>query len=172
VYLKFYHHSWLQGYTMPSTSSELGEALQPDSTLKDVSEINWSFDTDDSLPFPDASGDPSGMPAPGKAVPHRTACISCPTPRYRQDDGSECASTTHVCNQPAAKRKAPSDDPDPDRHVARKVVINLDGESDNDSDQDTLSVPPPELAEDDYESIKAMVDADNQVHLASHSLSY
>jgi hypothetical protein len=157
---------------MPSTSSELGEALRPDGTLKDVLEINWSFDADDSLPFPDASGNPSGMPAPGMAVPHRTACISHPTPRYRQDDGSECASTTHVCNQPAAKRKAPSDDPDPDRRVAHKVVINLDGESDNDSNRDTLSVLPTEFAEDDYKSIKAMADADNQVCLASHSLSY
>jgi hypothetical protein len=157
---------------MPSSSSELGDALRPDGTLKDASEINWSFDADDSLPFPEDLGDPTGgssdMPAPGEAGLRRTTRVSRPSRRYIEDLDSDCAPSTVAHNQPATKRKALSDNPDSNRRVARKVVIDSDG----DSDEDVPSVPPTEIAEDDYESIKAMADADNQVCLPSCSLSY
>jgi hypothetical protein len=32
--------------------SSIQHALQPDKTLKDVSEITWTFDVDKALPFP------------------------------------------------------------------------------------------------------------------------
>jgi hypothetical protein len=142
---------------MPSTSSPLGEALRPDGTLKDASEIVWSFDADDTLPFPQTSGDPSGGSAPAEAGLRRTTRISRPSRRYIEELDPECVSSSDAPTQPAAKRKAPSDDPDPDRRVSRKIVIRLD----SNSDDDVTSVPPTEVGEDDYESIQAMADADN-----------
>ena len=38
--------------TMSSSLSDLGEALRPDGTLKDASEILWHYDEDESLAFP------------------------------------------------------------------------------------------------------------------------
>ncbi|SRR6266404_6246201 len=37
------------------TMSALGHALRPDGTLKDASEMSWSYDSDDSVPFPQNS---------------------------------------------------------------------------------------------------------------------
>jgi hypothetical protein len=146
----------------------LGEALRPDGTLKDASEIVWSFDADDTLPFPQTSGDPSGGSAPAEAGLRRTTRISRPSRRYIEELDPECVSSSDAPTQPAAKRKAPSDDPDPDRRVSRKIVIRLD----SNSDDDVTSVPPTEVGEDDYESIQAMADADNLVCFPSPSCSY
>jgi hypothetical protein len=153
---------------MPSTSSPIGEALRPDGTLKDASEIMWSFDADDSLPFPHASGDPSGGSAPAEAGLRQTTRISRPSRRYIEELNTECVSSTDAPTRLAAKRKAPSNDLDPNRRVSRKIVIRLD----SNSDEDITSVPPTEVGEDDYESIQAMADADNLVHLPSLSRSY
>ena len=156
---------------MSPTSSHLGEAVQPDSTLKDASEIEWVFDPDDSLPFPQASGDPSGgtssIPAPAEAGLRRTTRTIRPACRFIEED-AECASTTGAHGNPAAKRKAQCDDPDPDRCVSRKIVINLH----DDSDEDATSVPPTEVGKDDYEDLQAMADADNLVRFPSPSLSF
>ena len=156
---------------MSPTSSHLGEAVRPDGTLKDASEIEWAFDPDDSLPFPQASGDPSGdtssTPAPAEAGLHRMTRTIHPARRFIEED-AECASTTGAHGQPAAKRKATSDDPDPDRRVSRKIVINLH----DDSDEDVTSAPPTEVGEDDYEDLQAMADADNLVRFLSPSLSF
>ncbi|KAF8271635.1 hypothetical protein EI94DRAFT_1784145, partial [Lactarius quietus] len=57
------------------------------------------------------------------------------------------------------KRKAPSDDAAPDRCVTRKVTIDVDGDA---GGEDTISEPSTEPADDDYEAIKAMADADNE----------
>jgi hypothetical protein len=37
---------------MSSLAPELGDAVRPDGTLKDASEIIWSYDADESIPFP------------------------------------------------------------------------------------------------------------------------
>ena len=146
---------------MASTSSYLGDAVRPDGTLKDASEIEWSFDADETVPFPLTSGDPSGDSstttlAPAEPGLRRTTRTIRPAHRFIEED-SECASSTNA--QLATKRKAPSDDPDPDRRVSCKIVIRINSSS----DEDVSSVPPTEVAEDDYESIQAMADADNLV---------
>ena len=168
---------------MSPTSSHLGEAVRPDGTLKDASEIEWVFDPDDSLPFPQASGDPSGgtssIPAPAEAGLRRTTRTIRPARRFIEED-AECASTTGAHGNPAAKRKAQCDDPDPDRRVSRKIVINLHDDSDEDATsvpptevgEDATSVPPTEVGEDDYEDLQAMADADNLVRFPSPSLSF
>ena len=155
-------------YTLPPTS-HLGEALQPDGTLKDVSEINWTFDANKTLPFPQASGDPSGGPstalAPAEAGLHQMTCTICPAHRYIEGD-LECVSSINA--QPVAKCKALSDNMDPNWHVSCKVIISLD----SDSNKDVPSVPPTEDDEDDYESLQVMADANNLVCLPSPSLSF
>ena len=82
---------------MSPTSSHLGEAVRPDGTLKDASEIKWAFDPDDSLPFPQASGDPSGdtssTPAPAEAGLRRTTRTIRPARHFIEED-AKCASTT------------------------------------------------------------------------------
>jgi hypothetical protein len=89
----------------------LAKRYRPDGTLKDASEIVWSFDADDSLPFPQASGDPSGGSAPAEAGLRRTTRISRPSRRYIEELNAECVSSTDAPTRLAAKRKAPSDDP-------------------------------------------------------------
>ncbi len=37
---------------MSLIAPNLGDAVHPDGTLKDASEIIWSYDADDSIPFP------------------------------------------------------------------------------------------------------------------------
>ncbi|KAF8258723.1 hypothetical protein EI94DRAFT_1707731 [Lactarius quietus] len=41
---------------MSSTTSDLGNAVRPNGTLKDASDMDWTFNTDEDLPFP------SGIP--------------------------------------------------------------------------------------------------------------
>ena len=161
---------------MPSTSSELGDALRSDGTLKDVSEIVWYFDADDSDPLPlsGASVDPPEDAAPPDAGPRRTTRVSRPSRRVLEALDADCSSSTNARKRPAAKRKALTvnlDTDRPDRRVARRVEIDSGGE-DGDSDKFTTSAPPTEIADDDYESIKAMADNDNLVGLSFLFLSH
>ena len=66
---------------MPSSApSDLGDAIRPNGTLKDVSEMMWSYDADDTIPFPTDNAVDSN-PAAGlllrlslarPRIPHRT----------------------------------------------------------------------------------------------------
>jgi hypothetical protein len=154
----------------------LGDAIRPDGTLKDASEIVWSYDADDTIPFPsdNASGSHSGSsgghaPAIVVGSVRRTTCVSRPSQRVLEaleaDEAAESARNASVNR----KRKAISALPD---HRARKTVINVisDGDSDSDSSDGGSPSPPTEPVSDDYESLKAMADADNQVH--PHSLPH
>jgi hypothetical protein len=157
---------------MSSFAPDVGDAVRPDGTLKDASEINWSYDADESIPFPsdNASGPSSGhAPATVVASVRRTTRISRPSRRVLDALEAEAAeSASRAPAQNARKRKAISPLPDQRAH---KNVVNVisDNDSDNgnnsnnNSDGGTPSPPPTEPASDDYESLQAMADADNLV---------
>lgn len=138
----------------------------------------WSYDADDSIPFPSANASgsasgshtgPSGGHAPAIVVAsvRRTTHVSRPSWRVLEAleaaEAAESASSAPAQNTGVNhKRKAIS--ALPDRRAHKKVidvVSNDDGE--NDSDGGTPSPPPTEPASDDYESLQAMADTDNQV---------
>ena len=155
---------------MSSSAPQLGDAVRPDGTLKDASEIDWSFDPDDSIPFP--LDHPSGSHA-GSSVAHTPAIVVASVrrttrrsrPSQRVLDELEAAEATALASSASGvnrKRKATRALPN---HRSRKTVINVvsDDDSDDESDSGTPSPPPTEPASDDYESLQAMADADNQV---------
>ncbi|KAH9162062.1 hypothetical protein EDB89DRAFT_1913507 [Lactarius sanguifluus] len=161
---------------MSSTTPNLGDAVRPDGSLKDASEIPWSFDADETIPFPsDTSRPPSRAPAAVLAGARRVS-TRVPRPSRCAVEAAEATSSGSTGTHLGTKCKAQSD-PDPDRRVTRKVVINLvDDVADPDDDGATTepateladddgatTEPATELADDDYKSIRAMADADNQV---------
>jgi hypothetical protein len=87
-----------------------GDAVRPDGTLKDASKIIWSYDADESIPFPlgSASGSHSGSHtlATNVAGVHRTTRISCPSQRYIEE--AEPAPSASVRKFFGVKRKATS----------------------------------------------------------------
>ena len=162
-----------------SSAPDLGDAVRPDGTLKDASEINWAFDADESIPFPAGqnAGDhtaSSGSHAPdvmGDSI-RRTTRLRRPSRRVLDALDAEAA-----CPRPrTTKRKPPQDIPS--RRVSRKVVIDVDdddgndaGDSDNDDDDDSdgdsdngiATEPASEAMSEEYDTLRAMADADNQV---------
>jgi len=148
---------------MSSIAPDLGDAVRPDGTLKDASEIIWSYDADDSIPFPLDSlfgtrPASSCGPAPAMMVAGARWTTHTHRPSQRALEVAEAASSSSASAHPGSKRKAPSD-PIPDRRVTRKIIYDLDEEVADPSDGGATTEP----AEDDYESIKAMADADNLV---------
>jgi hypothetical protein len=130
----------------------------------------WSYDADNSIPFPSevgsTSGPPSHAPATLVAAVRRTTCISQPSWRVLEElEAAELASSAPACKLSGIKCKAASTLPN---HRATRKVIDV--VSDGESDDGTLSRPPTELALDDYKSLKAMADADHQV--CAHSLPF
>ena len=160
-----------------SSFTGFGDAVQPDGTLKDASEIVWTYDDDESIPFPSegsASDPPSSSttmhaPATVVAAVRRTTRISRPSRRVLEElEAAELASSAPASS--GVKRKAASTlhrTTLPNHRATHKVV---DVVSDGDSDDGTPSHPPTELASDDYESLQAMADADHQVCV--YSLSF
>ena len=155
---------------MSSSTPQLGDAVRPDGTLKDASEIDWSFDPDDLIPFP--LDHPSGSHA-GSSGGHTPAIVVASVrwttrrsrPSQRVLDELEAAEATALASSASGvnhKHKATRALPN---HRSRKTVINVvsDDDSDDESDSGTPSPPPTEPASDDYESLQAMADADNQV---------
>jgi hypothetical protein len=153
---------------MSSFAPDVGDAVRPDGTLKDASEINWSYNADESIPFPsdNASGPSSGHTlATVVASVRRTTRISHPSQHILDALEAEAAeSASRAPAQNACKRKAIS--PLPDRHAHKNVInviSNNNNNSNNNSDGGTPSPPPTELASDNYESLQAMADTDNLV---------
>ena len=158
---------------MSPSLSDHGHALQPDGTLKDASEILWTYDEDELLPFPldsaPTSSSGSHVPATTVASVRRTTRVIRPSQRAL--DAAETSSSVPASAgmRPGVKRKAQADDSKPESGVTRTATIRFD---DSDGSEDA---PPTEVAtepeDDDYESIKAMADADNQVSFLSSLLS-
>ncbi|KAH9028309.1 hypothetical protein EDB84DRAFT_1563144 [Lactarius hengduanensis] len=205
---------------MSSTTSDLGQAVRPDGTLKDASEIVWTYDVDESTPFPldNVTGTHpffSGGRAPatmvagarrtarvprpsqrardaaeataeattssssasaGARVPHpsqrardaaeattssslASAGARVPHPSQRARDAAEATtSSSSASTGPGAKCKAPT------ATVPRRVMckVDLDDSFADHSDDGATTEPNTEPASDDYESIKAMADADKE----------
>ena len=151
---------------MSPSLSALGDAVQPNGTLKDASEILWQYDEDESLPFPSGSA-PMLPPSSGSHPPativadvRQSSCVfrlSQWALKAAETSSSTPASTaTHL-----GKHKARADDDEAELCATGKVIIAMD-----DSDGSSEDGPPTEPStepEDDYKSIKAMADVDNEV---------
>jgi hypothetical protein len=154
---------------MSSSLSDHGHALRPDGTLKDASEILWSYDEDESLPFPlDDAPTPSssGSHAPATMVASVRRTTRVIRPSQRALDAAEMSSS--IPASAGVKRKARADDSELDSRATRKAIEGFD-DSDGSEDAPPTEVttePEPEPDDDDYESIKAMADADNHVRFS------
>ncbi|KAF8264611.1 hypothetical protein EI94DRAFT_1805597 [Lactarius quietus] len=140
---------------MSSTSLDHGHAVHSDGILKDASEIQWTYNADEALPFP------TGMSSHVPAV-HQTTCTHHPSRRALEaaEAEAEAEALAH------AKCKAPAD-PNPAHHLTHKLAID-DSDSnseveveaaanDSNSDDSTTTEPGTEPAGDNYELLKAMV---------------
>jgi hypothetical protein len=143
--------------------------------LKDASEIVWTYDADEDIPFPSGSTSgqelhPSGRSAPAVVVAgtHQTMRVHHPLKQALE------ATEASTSADPGAKRKA-STDPNPNQHVSCKIVIDMDDNDNNDNndnvdgdntatDFNVSNFDGTEPA-DDYEIFEAMADADNQVSI-------
>ena len=157
---------------MSSFAPDLGDAVQPDGMLKDVSKIDWSFNPDDSIPFP--SDNPSGShsassgglsPAIVVTSVWCTTHLSKPS-RHVLDkleaagSASSASAVNHKCKVIRAL---------PNQHLHKNDVhVVSDDDSDDKSESRSLSPPPTKPASDDYESLQAMADTDNQVCSLPH----
>jgi hypothetical protein len=158
-------------YTMSSFAPD-GDAVQLDGTLKDASEITWFYNANESIPFPSGSASASHSshaPATTVAGVCRTTRIICPSRHYiKEAEVTESASSTSVRKYFGVKRKATSNLPD-HRAACKKITDAVDNAAAGDaSDNATTTAPPTELTSDDYESLKAMANADNLVCSPRH----
>src|SRR6201996_1672314 len=106
-----------------STATDPGHTVRSDGTLKDASEIVWTYDADEDIPFPSGSASgaqephPSGTryaPAVVVAGTRRTTRVHRPSKRALE------AAEASTSADPGTKRKA-STDPNSNRRVSRKV---------------------------------------------------
>lgn len=93
---------------MSPSASDLGDAVRPDGTLKDASEITWTYDADESVPFPagqnSAASSGRHVPAEMGAGIRRTTRVSHPSRRVLEALEAEEAEA-HVTR--TTKRKPP-----------------------------------------------------------------
>jgi hypothetical protein len=162
---------------MSSPAHDLGGTVRANGTLKDASEIMWTFDADESIPFP--AGQISGDDAPAEmgASIHQTTHITHPS--WCILEALEAEEATH-----STKRKPPCGSPS--HHIFRKAAVNVDdnnsnirkvavntgddngndacnSDSNSDVDNGITTQPPTEVMSNDFEALKVMANADNQV---------
>jgi hypothetical protein len=163
-----------------SNAPVLGDAVRPDGTLKDASEIVWSYDADDTIPFPPSASEADSLSrrcAPAMTVAGARRSTRTHRPSQRVLDAAASSSSAGSASHSSAKRKASS--VVTGRRITCKVIIDVDDvveDHSNDGDylaghSDDGAIMEPaeddgattEPAEDDYEIIKAMADVDNRV---------
>ncbi|KAF8274715.1 hypothetical protein EI94DRAFT_1695843 [Lactarius quietus] len=141
-----------------------GDTVQPDGMLKDASEMDWTFNADESIPFPStkaSSGHTSSSGSPAHAEKVVGVCwttwVSCPSWHVHEEvESATSTAATGIC---PPKCSAPHDSSG--HWVMKKPAINVD-DSDSASNGSTTTEPATEPALDDYEVLKAMPDANNQ----------
>ena len=149
------------------SAPDLGDTVQPDGTLKDTSEINWAFDADESIPFPAGQNAGNHTASSGSHAPdvmgdsiHRMTHLRCPSWHVLDALDVEAA-----CPRPCTTKHKPPQDIH-SQHVSRKVVIDVDDDdddSDGDSNNGIATEPASEAMSEEYDTLRAMADADNQV---------
>lgn len=126
--------------------------------------MTWTFDEDESIPFPtqNLGGSSGGTRRSGR--PH------CPSRRAIEAAESSLGSAATRRAQQGAKRKAPSASTEDERITRDNVVVDMDDSSSydpDDEDEDSDVSMEPQDVDDlastrDYESIRAMADADHE----------
>ncbi len=158
---------------MSALDSPIGHAVRPDGGLKDASEMEWTYDKDESVPFPSnslaipATDDPAVSP-PLKSVrihsffthakppatliagSRRSTRTSRPSQRVRDANEVSSLATGSTTAKPSTgtKRKAAVNlSPGPTRRVVNKAVVDSDDDDDgNDTEPAGYET---ELAEDE-----------------------
>ena len=134
-----------------------------------MSEIIWSYDADESIPFPSGDNAHSSPPSSGHApatattahAVHRTSCVSCPCWHFLEEDEVELAFSTVALKTSGVKHKATSDPPV--LHARLSLMWSAMMVLASNSRALSPSLPPIEPASDNYEALQAMADTDNQV---------
>ena len=145
-------------HLMSSLAPDIGDAVCPDGTLKDASEMTWNYDADDSIPFP--SGDQFCV----QNLPIAPLCWTTRKIRPPRHflDGAESDSSTPDSMPLAGKRKTSRKSP---ACWVLQKVINVDREDNEVSnmsgdDGSATTEPITEPASDGYKAVQAMVDTD------------
>jgi hypothetical protein len=141
---------------------DTGHATRPDGTLKEASEMSWSYDADESIPFPQGVSD--GQTGTTVAGASRSGRTYRPSQRVLE---AAAASSRGPWAHSGAKRKAPSTS-SADRRVSRKIVDHGDNDLSDPGNIDSTTTevmePPGDISSRaDHQSIQVMADADNEV---------
>jgi hypothetical protein len=156
---------------MSALDSPIGHAVRADGGLKDASEMEWTYDKEESVPFPSdsltipATDDPAASP-PSKSVrihsffthakppatlvagSRHSARTSRPSQRVRDANEVPSLATGSTTAKPSTgtKRKAAVNlSPGPTRRVVNKAVVELDDDNDgNDTEPDGYKTEPAE----------------------------
>ena len=176
---------------MSASDSAAGHAVRPDGRLKDTSEMEWTYDKDESIPFPsstpavstsDNTGSSSSIPLesarihpfftqgkpPAVIVAGSRCSARTSRPSQRVQEATEVSSlaagSTSAKPTTGSKRKAAESSPGPAHWVARKVVIDSDDEHDgNETEPADVDENGSDIETTTYQSLKAMADADDEV---------
>ena len=175
---------------MSASDSPRGHAVRADGGLKDASEMEWTYDKDESVPFPldslanpatdDAVSPPSASvrihpffthanpPAAIVAGSRRSTRTSRPSQRVRE--ANDAPSLASASTSARSKRKAAVNlSPAPGRRTVHKVVIDSDDEHDGNETEPDGNETEPAADEDandadvSSQSLQAMADADHEV---------
>jgi hypothetical protein len=181
---------------MSASDSPRGHAVHADGGLKDASEMEWTYDKDETVPFPsdfltipatDDSAVSSPLPSvrihpffthaePPAAViagSHRSTRTSRPSQRVREANNVQSLATgsTSAKLSTGTKRKAIVNlSPAPARRVVNKVVVvSDDGNETKPDGNDTEPAEDEDVNDADIssQSLQAMADADHEVRSLS-----
>jgi hypothetical protein len=181
-----------------SNSSDLGCAVRSDGTLKDASEIDWSFDRsdDEALSIPSLSSRPSAAakvsgssgpelhpffsgtlrPATFSAGQRRSGRATRPSNRIVNPDNAMGVSAVA-----AGKRKASSSTTSTRNVKPKPKIVSVLSEDEEDEEDDSYTAPaltevPTDIDEEadneEYEALKAMADADHKVSTTFISVTH
>lgn len=165
---------------LPSTPPpELGCAQNSDRSLKDASEIQWFYDKDSTVPMSvEPAAEPAelahSLPQPATFVAGARHSNRASRPSQRVRDMMDSAPSAGPSYTSLGKGKAGGRDAaSASRHVLRKTVV-LSGSEDSDDHGDghDTDICDEGVQSAEYDSLKAMADADHEVSFLSFLFIY
>lgn len=172
---------------MSASDFPTGHAVRADGGLKDAFEMEWTYDTDESIPFPSdslaipATDDTVSPPLasvgihpffthakPPAAIVAGSCCsthTSRPSQHVWKANDAPSVSTASTSTKPStgSKRKAAVNlSPAPARRMVHKVVIDSDNEHDGNKTEPAVDEDP-NNTDVSSQSLQAMADTDHEV---------
>ena len=175
---------------MSALDSPRGHAVCADGGLKDAREMEWTYDQDETIPYPSdslttpASDDPAASPVPIHplfthtkppvaliAGSRRSTRTSRPSQRVREANEEPSLSTGSTTAKPSTgtkRRAAEHLSPAPRRRVFDKAVVDSDDDHRNNTEPDGNETEPADDEEANdadisSQSLQAMANADHEV---------